>query len=77
MPGIDGYETMQQIRQRTVGTHMIFVALTGFAEAENKQRAYQNGFDFFVAKPMKLETLQELLALLDPSGAKRNSGRAE
>jgi CheY-like chemotaxis protein len=77
MPGLDGHQTMQEIRRRSAGTHMIFVALTGFAEADNKQRAYQNGFDFFVAKPMTLETLKDLLALLDPTGVHRDFDMAE
>ena len=77
MPGLDGHQTMQQIRRRLAGTHVIFVALTGFAEAENKQRAYQNGFDFFVAKPMQLETLKELLALLDPTAVHRDFDMVE
>ena len=50
MPGLDGCETMQRIRRCTPAAHMIFVALTGFAEDDNKARAYQNGFDFFVAE---------------------------
>jgi CheY-like chemotaxis protein len=43
------------------------VAVTGFATPEDKQRAYESGFDLHVAKPMSAEKLKELLALLDPS----------
>jgi CheY-like chemotaxis protein len=66
MPGLDGYATVQGIRNRGF-KHAIFVALTGCVSDEDKQRAYQSGFDFHVAKPMSLETLKELLTLLDPS----------
>jgi len=69
MPEVDGYETMQLIRQRCIGTHPIFVALTGFGEVHRQQRAFENGFDSHVVKPMRMETLKELLALLDPAAS--------
>jgi hypothetical protein len=43
---------------------------------ENKQRAYDSGFnlfvakpDLFVAKPMGVETLKEVLTVIDPGAA--------
>ena len=74
MPEMDGYETMQLIRQRCIGTHPILVALTGFGEVHRQQRAFENGFDFHVVKPMCLETLKELLLLLDPAASDLDSG---
>ena len=68
MPGLNGYETVSQIRERG-NVHLIVVAVTGWAGAEVKQRAYECGFDLHVVKPMTAEKLQELLALLDPEAA--------
>jgi CheY-like chemotaxis protein len=67
MLGCDGYETAAGIRQQPGGTHMILVAVTGWSRDEDKRRAYDAGFDLHVTKPMRVETLKDLLALLDPA----------
>lgn len=67
MPGLNGYETVAQIRQQRANVHVILVAVTGWASEEDKRRAYEAGFDLHVAKPMGADKLKELLALLDPS----------
>jgi CheY-like chemotaxis protein len=66
MPECDGYETVTCIRQQPGGMHVILVAVTGWSRDEDKRRAYEAGFDLHVTKPMRVETLKELLALLDP-----------
>jgi CheY-like chemotaxis protein len=67
MPRCDGYETVAGIRAQEAGKHAILVAVTGWSRDEDKRRAYDAGFDLHVTKPMRLETLKELLALLDPA----------
>ena len=67
MPGLDGYEVVRRIRQQRGHIHVILVALTGWSQAADIQRAYNSGFDLHVAKPMSLDKLQELLKLLDPA----------
>jgi CheY-like chemotaxis protein len=67
MPGLNGYEVVQKIRQQRSEIHAILVALTGHSQADDIQQAYNSGFDLHVAKPMGLDKLQELLTLLDPS----------
>ena len=66
MPLRDGYDTVAAIRQQPGGTHVILVAVTGWSRDEDKRRAYDAGFDLHVTKPMRVETLKELLGLLDP-----------
>jgi len=66
MPEHDGYETVELIRQLPEGLHCILVAVTGWARQQDKSRAYEAGFDLHVTKPMRAETLQELLALVGP-----------
>jgi len=66
MPERDGYDTVAGIRQQPGGTHVILVAVTGWSREEDKRRAYEAGFDLHITKPMRVETLRELLALLDP-----------
>ena len=45
---------------------LLLVAVTAWSRDEDKRRAYDSGFDLHVAKPMSVEQLKELLALLDP-----------
>jgi CheY-like chemotaxis protein len=66
MPGLDGYETVAELRQRRGNVHLIVVAVTAWSRDEDKRRAYDSGFDLHVTKPMSLEKLKELLHLLDP-----------
>src|SRR5437763_6602245 len=66
MPDLDGYETVTELRQRRGQVHLIVVAVTGHNSDEDKRRAYESGFDLHVAKPMNVQTLKDLLKLLDP-----------
>jgi CheY-like chemotaxis protein len=68
MPGLDGYETVSRIRHLLGNTQTILVAVTGWSGDEDKRRAYESGFDLHVPKPMSVEALKELLALVDPAG---------
>ena len=67
MPGLDGYETVREIRQRRADVHLIVVAVTAWSRDDDKRRAYDSGFDLHVAKPMSKKMLDELLAILDPT----------
>jgi CheY-like chemotaxis protein len=66
MPGFDGYQTISRLRGHRECAHAILIALTGWTKREDRQHAYERGFDLHVAKPMSIQTLHELLALLDP-----------
>jgi CheY-like chemotaxis protein len=66
MPGFNGFDTVARIRRRHECAHAILVALTGYAQSEDRQRALQCGFDLHVPKPMDADTLTGLLELLKP-----------
>jgi CheY-like chemotaxis protein len=74
MPGMDGYETVTELRKRRGQVHLIVVAVTAWSRDEDKLRAYESGFDLHVAKPMSAEKLKELLKLLDPNHAESRTG---
>jgi CheY-like chemotaxis protein len=61
MPGIDGYETCRRIR-RERGASPLIVALTGWGQARDKERALHAGFDLHLTKPASPAALQQLLA---------------
>jgi PAS domain S-box-containing protein len=65
LPGIDGYEVARQIRaQENVGKPVL-VALTGYGQAEDRQRAREAGFTLHLVKPVEPDALQRALALVD------------
>jgi CheY-like chemotaxis protein len=66
MPGLNGYETVVRLRQQRESIHLILVALTGWTNPDDKQRAYTAGFDMHVGKPMSDEKLRDVLLLLNP-----------
>jgi DNA-binding response OmpR family regulator len=74
MPGLDGYETIARIREKRPAAEIVIVAITAFSSDEHKRRAYEAGFDLFVAKPLRIKTVRELLALLKPEITGRHRG---
>jgi CheY-like chemotaxis protein len=69
MPILDGYQTVDRLKQIRSSADVVFVALTGWSREEDKKQAYDAGFQVHVAKPMGEQTLNELLALLGPGRA--------
>ena len=61
MPGLDGYEVAQQVRQ-ALGTGVLLVAMTGSGQPEDQLKASEAGFDAHILKPVELARLQKLLA---------------
>jgi CheY-like chemotaxis protein len=61
LPGIDGYEVARRIRMLPNAKTMTLVALTGYGQETDKQRALSAGFDEHLTKPVKIERLQALL----------------
>jgi PAS domain S-box-containing protein len=68
LPGQDGYDLIRHIRQRTRpgDPHVVAVALTGYARAEDRERALAAGFDRHVVKPAEPAALVMMIRdLLD------------
>jgi len=64
MPGLDGYQVARELRQRErAGGHALqcLIALTGFGQRVDRERALAAGFDHHLTKPADPERLQELL----------------
>jgi CheY-like chemotaxis protein len=62
MPGIDGYETCRRLRQQLSGRDVFIVALTGWGQARDKQRAADAGFNAHLTKPADPQMIERLLA---------------
>ncbi len=60
LPGLDGYEVARRLRKGPAAG-AILVALTGYGQAKDKAQTAAAGFDRHLVKPVKLETLEEVL----------------
>ena len=65
LPVMDGYEVARRLRSRRIPLRL--VALTGYGQPGDRQRADACGFDAHLVKPVPLETLESLLANLQVS----------
>jgi PAS domain S-box-containing protein len=64
MPGMNGYETAQQIRSE-FGSAIVLIAVTGWGQEEDKKRSKEAGFDYHLTKPIDVLALEQILAQLD------------
>ena len=62
LPVINGFEVAQQIRRDPALKGVVLVALTGYGNSQDVQRALAAGFDMHVTKPAELRTLEQILA---------------
>ncbi len=61
MPQMDGLEACRRIRARESGVHLPIVAMTAAALAEDREAARAAGMDDYLAKPIELVALAEIL----------------
>ncbi|HUY36226.1 MAG TPA: PAS domain S-box protein [Pirellulales bacterium] len=64
LPGLNGYEVAQRIRQDPRINRVWLVAVTGYARATDVKLAEEAGFDSHLAKPLDIRRIQEILAAL-------------
>lgn len=73
MPGMDGYETTQRIREGEAGHQYIdvlIIAMTAHALQGDRDKCLQVGMDDYIAKPMDIQDLRQILQRwLQPSTA--------
>jgi len=62
--GMNGYELCRRMRAEPALQHCVFVAQTGWTQPEHRRKAQEAGFDHHLAKPVELDTLEELFASL-------------
>ncbi|MBI3653120.1 MAG: response regulator [Acidobacteria bacterium] len=71
MPEEDGYSLIDKVRQWEAASGKLIpaIALTGFAQVEERERALAAGFQLFLGKPIEAQELLVALAqLLNPIG---------
>jgi CheY-like chemotaxis protein len=68
LPEMDGYEVARQLRQEGLDPGLL-VALTGYGQEGDRQRALEAGFAQHLIKPVSFATLRQLLDGLGAAGA--------
>lgn len=62
LPKLDGYDLARRVRARH-GPHRVrLIAMTGYGQAQDRERAFQAGFDEHLVKPVDPDALAALLA---------------
>jgi CheY-like chemotaxis protein len=72
LPGLDGYEVARRMRASPCGCHALLVAVTGWTQAEVRQRSRDAGCDYHFVKPIDLGMLRDLL----PAGKSAHTAHA-
>ena len=62
MPGMDGYEVARRLRADHADQAFRLIAVTGWGQEEDRQRALEAGFDEHLVKPMRIENLRSVLS---------------
>ena len=68
MPEMNGYEAATEIRRREApGRHVPIIAMTAEALAGARERCLASGMDDYVPKPIRLESLVDVLTRWAPA----------
>lgn len=70
LPGVDGYEVVARLRRDPATADAVVIALTGYAQPEDRRRALEAGFDSHLVKPVDIDCLRAALAKAPGSGIK-------
>lgn len=62
LPGLDGYQLAARLRADAATRPMRLIALTGYGQASDRERALEAGFDAHLVKPVKFDELARELA---------------
>jgi len=69
LPGMNGFEVAHGLRAQPESRDALLIALTGYGEAESRNRSAQAGFDFHMVKPADVNLLLSMIA--NPRQARR------
>jgi signal transduction histidine kinase len=65
LPGMSGFQVARELRARPQTRRAVLIAVTGYGQASDRQRALEAGFDHHLVKPVDITVVQGLLAELN------------
>ncbi len=74
LPEMDGYEVASRLCAKNINDHTLLIALTGFGQLKDVERAQQAGFHQHITKPVDADELETTLARAAKMASER-SGR--
>ncbi len=67
LPRMNGYEFAREIRSREAGKAVRLIAISGYGQPDDRQRAFEAGFDFHATKPVDYDELTRGLVRSAPA----------
>jgi PAS domain S-box-containing protein len=64
LPEMEGYEVARRLRQQASLKDTVLVAMTGYGQESDRQRSHEAGFDHHLVKPVSLQELEGILAMV-------------
>jgi len=61
MPRMNGYDACREMRSEPWARRAYFIALTGWAQPEDRDRAHASGFDCHLVKPVEPAALERMI----------------
>jgi two-component system, sensor histidine kinase len=61
MPKVHGYEVARRLRESPATAECVLVAVTGWGQEDDRQRAREAGFDRHVVKPVDASDIETIL----------------
>lgn len=61
LPEMNGYDVCREIRQQSWGKRIVIVALSGWGQKEDKEKAIASGFDVHFTKPLDPAVFEDFL----------------
>ena len=76
LPDVDGYQLAQELRVRPETAHTTLVAVTGYGQARDRERAIESGFAHHLVKPVDMTALVKILESSAAAAALQDDARA-
>ncbi|MET0355764.1 MAG: response regulator, partial [Cellvibrio sp.] len=61
LPEMDGYELVERLSQSAFGRRARKIAVTGYGQAEDRNRALNAGFDEHLVKPVGVQAIERAI----------------
>jgi CheY-like chemotaxis protein len=75
MPGVDGWELHRRLRTRSELADIPIIAITALAMPTDVERASAEGFDGYITKPFRVQTLlTDIQSCVEKFASKRSNG---